>query len=275
MATTTRFQRKYGHRLRELVRATGNVEVALEHGVPPSTARGWIKATIAEVVTIDVADMNTLQLQQEVLALRERIGRLVALLRLVMVLLKIAGFSLANVRIREQAEKHKLLRAIERARSVLPLRIVLSVLRLSHARYHSWKREEECGLEDMPSCPRVSPHQLTTAEIATIKEMVISEEYRHVPTGTLALLAQRLGKVFASPSTWYRLVRSYRWRRPRKRVHPSKPKVGIRASRPNEIWHVDTTVVRLLDASRAYLRSGRGSCMTESARTRAQDCRML
>ena len=92
---------------------------------------------MAEVVTIDVADMNTLQLQQEVLALRERIGRLVALLRLVMVLLKIAGFSLANVQIREQAEKHKLLRAIERARPVLPLRIVLNVLRLSHARYHS------------------------------------------------------------------------------------------------------------------------------------------
>ena len=35
-----------------------------------------------------------------------------------------------------------------------------------------------------------------------IKEMVTSEEYRHVPTGTLALLAQRLGKVFASASTW-------------------------------------------------------------------------
>jgi len=221
--------------------------------VPPSTARGWLKATQAEVVTIDVADMNTLQLQQEVLALRERISRLVCLLRLVMLLLKIAGFSLANGRIPEQAEKHKLLRAIEGARSVFPLRIVLGVLRLSHSRYHSWKREEECGLQDMPSCPRVSPHQLTTAEIATIKEIVISEEYRHVPTGTLALLAQRLGKVFASPSTWYRLVRLYRWRRPRKRVHPAKPKVGIRASRPNAIWHVDTTVVRLLDASRAYL----------------------
>jgi putative transposase len=240
MATTTRFQRKYDHRLRELVRATGNIEVALKRGVPPSTARGWVKATQAEVVTIDVADMNILQLQQEVLALRKRIRRLLALLRLVMVLLKIAGFSLANARIPDQQEKHKLLRAIERSRSVLPLRIVLGVLRLSHSRYHSWKREEECGLEDMPSCPRVSPHQLTTAEIATIKEMVISEEYRHVPTGTLALLAQRLGKVFASPSTWYRLVRLYHWRRPRKRVHPSKPKAGIRASRPNKPSHQST-----------------------------------
>jgi transposase InsO family protein len=69
----------------------------------------------------------------------------------------------------------------------------------------------------------------------------------------LARLAQRLGKIFASASTWYRLVRQHQWRRPRQRVHPAAPKVGIRASRPNEIWHVDTTMLRLLDGSRAYL----------------------
>jgi transposase InsO family protein len=50
--------------------------------------------------------------------------------------------------------------------------------------------------------------------------MVTSPEYRHVPTGTLAVLAQRLHRVSASPSTWYRL---------------------------------DTTVIRLLDGTRAYL----------------------
>ena len=38
-----------------------------------------------------------------------------------------------------------------------------------------------------------------------------------------------------------------------RRVHPAKPKVGIRASVPNEIWHIDTTVIRLLDGTRAYL----------------------
>ena len=86
-----------------------------------------------------------------------------------------------------------------------------------------------------------------------MRDMVTSDEYRHVSTGVLARLAQRLGKVFASPTTWYRLVRDHEWRRPRQRVHPAKPKVGIRASRPNEIWHVDTTLIRLLDGSRAYL----------------------
>jgi len=83
--------------------------------------------------------------------------------------------------------------------------------------------------------------------------MVTAPEYRHVPTGTLAVLAQRLNTVSASPSTWYRLVRTYGWRRPRLRVHPAKPKIGLRTSRPNEMWHIDTTVIRLLDGTRAYL----------------------
>ena len=83
--------------------------------------------------------------------------------------------------------------------------------------------------------------------------MVTSPDYRHVPTGTLAVLAQRLGKVWASPSTWYRLVRKYGWRRPRLRVHPAKPKMGLRTTRADEMWHIDTTVIRLLDGTRAYL----------------------
>jgi putative transposase len=97
------------------------------------------------------------------------------------------------------------------------------------------------------------PHQLTRAEVDAIRDMVTVPEYRHVPTGTLAVLAQRLNAVSASPSTWYRLVRTYGWRRPRLRIHPAKPKVGLRTSGPDEIWHIDTTVIRLLDGTRAYL----------------------
>ena len=253
MATTTRKLRRYDHRLRELVPSTGNIQHAIRRGVPRSTAHGWLKSPRAEVVTVGATDMDVLRLQQELLTLRRRVAKLIALLRLLVVLLRLSGFSLAGTRIPNGAVKHTLMRAIERSTAVLPLHIVLRVLRLSHSRYHSWKREKECGLDDITSCPRLSPQQLTPAEVDMMKKMVTSDEYRHVPTGTLALLAQRLGKVFASSSTWYRLIRIHDWRRPRKRIHPAKPKVGIRASRPNEIWHVDTTLIRLLDGSRAYL----------------------
>lgn len=150
--------------------------------------------------------------------------------------------------------KVRLLRAIEKSRGLLPFRSTARLLGVSASRYYSWRRSEDgCDLDDRSSCPRVSPHQLTPVEAQTIREMVTSPEHRHVPTGTLAVLAGRLGKVFASASTWYRLVRQHGWRRPRVRVHPQKPKIGIRASRPNELWHVDATVIRLLDNTRAYV----------------------
>jgi hypothetical protein len=82
--------------------------------------------------------------------------------------------------------------------------------------------------------------------------MVTSPAYRHVPTGTLAVVAPRLGTVWASPSTWDRLVRQNGWRCPRLRVHPANPKIGLRTTRADELWHLDTTVSRLLDGTRAY-----------------------
>ena len=98
-----------------------------------------------------------------------------------------------------------------------------------------------------------SPAQLTAAEVATTEEMVTSDEYRHVSLRGLSLLAGRLGKVFSSASTWCKLVRERGWRRPRRRLFPEKPQVGIRATAPNQYWHLDVTVIKLLDGKKVYL----------------------
>lgn len=253
MPENTHPQKQYDHRLRRLIQNTGDLDLAVRHGVPRSTARGWLKPSRTDVVSIDVLDMDAEALQREVLFLRRRLTRLLALLHLVVLAFKVAGFSFDRVRIPDGARKQRLLRAIERTRTHLPLRGVLKLIGMSSTRYHAWLGKQECGLDDLSCCPKSSPQQLTLEESLAIRNMVTADEYRHVPTGTLARLAQRLGKVFASPTTWYRLVRAHNWRRPRQRVHPAKPTVGIRATRPNEIWHVDTTLIRLLDGSKAYL----------------------
>jgi hypothetical protein len=38
-------------------------------------------------------------------------------------------------------------------------------------------------------------------------------------------------------------------------VPPAKPKIGLRTTRANEMWHIDTSVICLLDGARAYLRA--------------------
>jgi len=83
--------------------------------------------------------------------------------------------------------------------------------------------------------------------------MATSQEYRHLPISRLSLLAQRLEKVYASAATWAKLIRERGWRRPRQRVYPPKAKVGVRAERPNEYWHVDASIIRLLDGTKVYI----------------------
>jgi transposase InsO family protein len=83
--------------------------------------------------------------------------------------------------------------------------------------------------------------------------MATSEDYRHLPISRLSLLAQRLEKVYASASTWAKLIRERGWRRPRQRVYPAKAKVGVRAERPDEYWHVDASVLKLLDGTKVYI----------------------
>ena len=205
------------------------------------------------VVCQDGADLTEPELRQEVLKLRRRVQKLSALLRLALALLRTSGFRLTGERLPDGRAKTRILRAVDRAREYLPLPSVLRFLRVSPSRFNVWRRQQRaCALDDQSSCPRTSPSRLTRLEVRTIEEMVTSPDYRHVPTGTLAVLAQRLGNVWASPSTWYRLVRQNGWRRPRLRVHPVKPKIGLRTTRANEMWHIDTTVIRLLDRTRAY-----------------------
>ena len=253
MTDTVPQQRRSDHRLKHLVQTTGDIAIASERGVPASTARGWLTQSTTDVVSLELFDLNSTQLQHEVIRLRRQIAKLSNLLRLSIVVLQISGFSLARCRISNGRDKKRILRAIERTRSHMALRTTLRAIGLSRARYHEWNNNERCELDDRSSCPKTLPHQLTLEEVNRIRDMASSPEFRHVPTSGLARLAQRLGRVFASSATWHRLVRVHKWRRCRQRVHPAKPKVGIRAKRANEIWHVDTAVIRLLDGSRAYL----------------------
>jgi hypothetical protein len=57
-ADTCHRQRRYDHRLRDLVQRTGDLSIATKLGVPRSTARGWLVATSTVVVSVEMADLT-------------------------------------------------------------------------------------------------------------------------------------------------------------------------------------------------------------------------
>jgi putative transposase len=128
------------------------------------------------------------------------VQKLAALLRLALALLHTSGFKFSGERVLNGDNKRRILRAVDQARGCMPVRAAPRFLGVSPSRFHAWRRRQHaCALDDESSCPRTSPHRLTLAEVQVIGNMVTAPEYRHVPTGTLAILAQRLGTESVSP----------------------------------------------------------------------------
>jgi putative transposase len=249
-----RSRRTYDDRIQEAICESGDRDLFPELNIPRSTIRSWIHRGTTDVVSCDLADDDRGELVAEIERLRRRTTLLGAVVGLLIAMLRASKIQLDYERLPEGAAKRILLRAIKRSKKTLPLSAALRITRLSASRYHSWCRAEVgCDLDDQPSCPRLFPSRLTPDEVENMRRMVESDDHRHIALRALALHAQRIEKIIASPSTWYRLVKNAGWRRPRNRVYPAKPKVGIRANAPCELLHLDVTIIRLLDGTRAYL----------------------
>jgi hypothetical protein len=96
MATTTRSQRTYDHRLKELVHESGDIELAVQKGVPRSTARGWLHRAHDDVITLDIFRSSAKELRREVIDLRRRNRKLRAVLRILVTVVKVSNVSLAQ-----------------------------------------------------------------------------------------------------------------------------------------------------------------------------------
>ena len=248
-----RSQRTYDHRLVRLVQDTGDISIATGVGVPRSTAAGWLRRARRDVTTGSTCETSSVDLRARLARTEARLRRCQALLRVLLAVLRVVQPDFRHLRVPLGADKARLLRAIDRARGVVRLPRLLNLIGLSPSRLAAWRRAAiGCQLDDMPSCPHGTPHRLSQEEINQIRDMVTSPAWRHVPVGQLSIMAQRLGRVFASAATWHRLVRERGWRRPRLRLHPEAPREGIRADAPNPLWHIDSTVIRLLDGTKAF-----------------------
>jgi hypothetical protein len=264
---TEHSRRTYDHRIREAILETGDRNLYPELEIPQSTIRSWVHRGLPDVVTYELVNCDHAALISEMHALRQRTALLAAVVGLLAAMLRVSKNGLAYERYADGASKLVLLRAVDRASKVLPLSSTLRVARLSTSRYYSWRQVEDgCELDDQPSCPRVRPMRLTSQEVESMRTLAESSDHRHMSLRALALHAQRIGKLVASPSTWYRMARKLAWGRPRRRLYPAKPKMGIRASAPGELLHLDLTIIRLLDGTRAYLHAAIDNYSSRSSR---------
>ena len=96
-----------------MVHATGDVSIAIDLGVPRSTATGWLHTEPREVVTMAALDAEAVDLVAQVLKLRRRVRILVAVVGLLLALVRVSGVRLDGRQLSDGARR-AVLRAIER-----------------------------------------------------------------------------------------------------------------------------------------------------------------
>ncbi|HAZ14966.1 MAG: hypothetical protein A2X86_21550 [Bdellovibrionales bacterium GWA2_49_15] len=171
-------------------------------------------------------------------------------------------FHLSFKRLPTHEEKQKLINFLK-IDFGLSMENKLALISLSKARYYAWlkKQTKKICLRDLPSCPKSRPLQLTFAEIQDIRTLLHDPELQEMSLTSLYWYGRRNGKANYSLTTWFKYIKRHnmiteipkrKWSRPKKQ--------GIRASEPNQIWHIDVTQIRLEDRSRVYIQAIIDNC---------------
>ena len=107
MVNNVRTQNRYERRLRELIETTQDVKYAFQRDLPRSTARRRLNTPGVEIVNVDSLDIDATPLQREILRLQGRNRKLVALMRVLVVILRSSRFKLNQARLSGDKDKDK------------------------------------------------------------------------------------------------------------------------------------------------------------------------
>jgi transposase InsO family protein len=151
--------------------------------------------------------------------------------------------------IRKEFKKHKadLIDVVERARQTLPLKQVLKCFSMSESTYNQWGlvMYTGCSKSLLDWCLVRQPHQLKEEEIKKMEELLTDETKLHWPISSIFHFAKRNDILHIGKSTWYKYAKLLGLRRPKPSFRKRKNDPGIKAYRPNEIWHADVTYFKV------------------------------
>ena len=247
---------RYDHRLRNAIVETGNPSLFPELSIPSSTARDWIRKGKAKVITASEFECTHTELAGKVRKLEIELAVVKAKSELLQGTTSIFGFSAQYLRLKTADAKESLLKLIDSTAEKIPLKDCLHFIGLSMSRFKAWKvRARKCELSDKNGCTKLSPTKMLSAEIQKIKDYVLNPDFSHFSISSLSILAKRNGDVSVSPASWYRVIKEHGLKMFRKRLYPPKNKTGIRAGKPHQYWHLDLTVIKLVDGTRCFVQA--------------------
>ncbi len=235
------------------VARTGNVYLFPDMKIPRTTAQYWVNKKInADHPSLD--DIESVYKKKSEYLLEE-LAKEKALRELLETVRKVFPYDFRSKRLKSKIGRAQIIGAIRECLKHHKLAHCLDAIGLSKSAYQRWSSEISFCKKTNGPCGRRQASQLTDEEVATMKRLVTSKKFAHISVSSLHLLAQRTGQLFCSVDTWYKYLRAFEWKRPWTKIEKEIYKTGIRATKPNEIWHLDVTVVNIRPGLKLYIQA--------------------
>jgi len=240
--------KKYDDYIIEMIVKSGNPNLFPELNIPRSTAIYWINKS-KKKITLKEIDYN-LALEEKIISLEEELRKEKSkVMFLKTILLKLAGL---KDLFRRKKNKEFIVDQILEYSKFTSKAELCRLLGLKDSTFHKFKIETKgCEKVNFKRCKIRSPNQLTFREQEKIYDLANDLKLSHMSVKGLQYHAFRKGILSCSYDSWRKYVHEFRGKK--KKVKMKKYKVGIRASRINEIWHMDITEFKLKGGGKAYL----------------------
>ena len=133
--------------------------------------------------------------------------------------------------------------------------LVCRVLRINYGSFKTWKRYQaySCPSSPLRLCFKRVPQQISFPEIGVLKKYMTDYRYFHWSVGSIWGYCFKTGKTSMARATWYQYARLLGLTQKRKVYKSKRKKISVRASRPNETWHMDVSYFKTMDNIQFYV----------------------
>lgn len=239
--------------LKRIVMETGNIELAISRGVARTTAISWT----TKVKEIPMTSKNSFELfNLEIESLNQKLKVERAKVQFVSDLSHYLHHIKDGRRKIAKSVKNLFIKKIDQYLKYCKLNELLSLIKMGHARYLKWRSEvKRCEITRRFECGGRKSNQLTGDEVVKIRTLAADKKYSHFSLTALWKFSFRNNLVVCSRDSWFKYINMYDLNRIIRKEKKNKCKIGVRANYSNEVWHLDLTVIDLMNGKKVYLQA--------------------
>lgn len=241
--------RNYDPRVKQMIIHSRNPNLFPDLRIPRTTALYWINKSKSIKGRMDESI-----LKNEVNELKRDNFNLKAKNLLLKEILKSGlDFELKNSLVGRQ-RREKIVEIVESFKDVLKTKEILDVLGISFSTYYRYRVEILGCVFTNKKCDSTYGRALSHECQKRMIDLAKDQRFAHFSIRSLAYYAQREGILSCGIDSWYKYLRINNVARPRvSKRKPNRYGVGIRAKKPNELWHIDVTQVKTKNFRKVYL----------------------